>query len=177
MKFMSETCKLAFILCFLFIGNTAFAAPVIDAKIAHYSIQPRSGYSFNRIEQLSIVLFSHQLSKEYRSPYTLNYRISDKEGKIVEGEKKQIIFSLCTNTLSAVQIVGGCGNYNNISVISLKTRQTRRPTSTKGYKKVGKFWIKEQEADNFPRFEEMEYKLDSFKLTDRSGKEVIQQKN
>ena len=76
--------------------------------------------------------------------------------------------------MEAVKAAGLCREYNNVKVITLKTRQTRKPPSTKGYQKVGRYWVKEQEANLFPRFEEMEYKLESFKLIDKTGK-VVQQ--
>ena len=81
---------------------------------------------------------------------------------------------MCNDMMVPVKTVGRWGDYNNFANIRLKRRQTRRPPSIKGYRKVGRYWIKEEEADNFPRFEEMEYKLDSFKLIDKSGKIVNQ---
>ncbi|MCP3849017.1 MAG: hypothetical protein GY694_02090 [Gammaproteobacteria bacterium] len=174
MKYLPGTFTLAFIFCFLFIGKNALAVPAVEAHMAHYTLQPKSGSSFNRIEQLSIVIFANKLIKEYRSPYTVVYRIKDKEGNIIDGEKKQILFTMCDDASTPVKTVGECGNYNNIAIIKLKTRQTRQPPSTKDYQKVGRYWIKQEEADQFPRFEEMNYKLDSYKLTDRSGKIVNQ---
>ena len=55
------------------------AIPTVDAQVINYSVEPRSGANFNRIEQLSIIIFADKLSKEYRSPYTLTYSIVDKE--------------------------------------------------------------------------------------------------
>lgn len=174
MKYLSGTFKLVVILSFLLIGKNVLAVPNVEAHATHYTLQPKSGASFNRIEQLSIVVFANKLSKQYRSPYTLVYRIIDKEGNVIDGERKQILFTLCNDTMVPVKTVGKCGDYNNVAVIKLKNRQTRRPPSTKGYRQVGRYWIKDEEAESFPRFEEMEYKLDSFKLIDKSGKIVNQ---
>ena len=174
MKYLLVIFKLVVILSFLFIGKNVLAVPVVEAHLVHYTLQPKSGASFNRVEQLSIVVFANKLSKEYRSPYTLVYRILDKEGNVIDDKKKQILFTMCNDMMVPVKTVGRCGDYNNVANIRLKRRQTRRPPSIKGYRKVGRYWIKEEEADNFPRFEEMEYKLDSFKLIDKSGKIVNQ---
>ncbi len=144
----------------------------VEVHLEHYILKPRSGASFNRIEQLSIVMLANKLSTEFRSPYTLLYRIIDKEGNVVDDKKEQILFTMCNNMMVPVQKIGQCGDYNNVATINLKTRQTRKPPSIKGFVKEGKYWIKGVELNNFPRFEEMEYKLDSFKLFDRSGKLV-----
>lgn len=146
----------------------------VEVHLEHYSLQPRSGTSFNRIEQLSIVMLANKLSTEFRSPYAFVYRIIDKEGNIVDGQKKQIMFTMCNDMMVPVQKLGKCGDYNNVATINLKTRQTRKPASIKGFVQEGRFWIKEEEVNNFPRFEAMEYKLDSYRLLDRSGKLVHQ---
>ena len=172
MKYLLVISKLVVTLSFLFIGKNVLAVPIVEAHVVHYTLQPKSGASFNRVEQLSIVMFANKLSKEFRSPYTLVYRIIDKEGNVVDGKREKILFTMCNDMMVPVKIVGRCGGYNNVATIKLKRRQTRRPPSTKGYLKVGSYWIKEEEAGNFPRFEEMEYKLDSFKLIDKSGKIV-----
>ena len=172
MKQLLVALKLSFIFFMLFIGKTALAIPAIEAHVVHYSQVPQSGPSFNRVEKLAIVVFANKLSKEYRSPFTLTYRILDKEGNLVEGEQKQLLFTMCKDTMIAVRTAGGCGDYHNVTTITLKTRQTRRPPSTKGYRKIGRYWVKEQEAGLFPRFEEMKYELESFKLIDKTGKAI-----
>ena len=174
MNNLSGKFKLTFIFCFLLIGKAAFAVPSVEAQVIHYTEDPKPGYSFNRVEKLAIVVFSNKLIKKYQSPYTLEYRIIDKEGNLVEGEKKQLLFTMCKEAMIAVKTAGDCREYNNVTVISLKTRQTRRPPSNKGYLKVGRYWVKEQEANLFPRFKEMKYKLESFKLIDKTGKFVQQ---
>ena len=172
MKYRLVILKLVILFSFLCVGGNVLAAPAIEAHVVHYSLQPASGPSFNRVEELSIVVFANKLSKEYRSPFTLDYRIVDKEGNIIDDKKEQFLFTMCDDKMAAVKAVGKCGEYNNVATISLKKRSTRRPPSTKGYSKVGRFWVKEEEVKIFPRFEEMEYKLDSFKLIDKSGKTV-----
>jgi len=174
MKHLLTIVKYTAVLSYLFILNNTFAAPVIEAHIVHYSVEPKSGSTFNRIEQLSIVMFADKLSKEFRSPYTLSYRITDKEGNVIEDKATKILFTMCNDMMTQVLTVGQCGDYNNVATVRLKTRQTRRPPSTKGYSKEGRFWIKDEQANKFPRFEEMEYKLDSFILADKSGKVVSQ---
>lgn len=172
MKHLLGTFKLLIIVSIVFAGKAVFAVPVVDANLVHYTLQPKSGATFNRVERLSIVMFADKLSKEFKAPYSLNYTISDKEGRVVEGAQENIMFTMCNDKMVPVKTVGQCGEYNNVATISLKNRQTRRPPSTNGYRQEGRFWINEAQAGKFPRFEEMEYKIDSFQLLDRDGKIV-----
>lgn len=172
MKYLLVLSKTVVILSLLFIGKNALAVPTVEAQVVNYTLAPTSGASFNRIEQLSIVILANKLSKEFRSPYTLTYRIKDKAGNIIEDKKEGILFTMCDDQMTPVKVIGKCGDFNNITTIKLKSRQTRKPPSTEGYIKEGRFWIKEDEVAKYPRFEEMNYKLDSFTLTDKSGKVV-----
>lgn len=174
MKNLLTVVKCSVFLSYLFIVNSAFSAPAIEAHLIDYTIEPRSGATFNHIEQFSIILFADKLSKEHRSPYTLTYKVTDKEDNIIEGKTSKIKFTMCNDMMVQVLAVGQCGDYNNVATVRLKTRQTRIPISTKGYSKEDSFWVKDEQANKYPRFEENEYKLESFVLTDRSGKVVKQ---
>lgn len=164
--------KLLAILSCLFVYKHVFAVPMLEAQVINYSVEPRSGATFNRIEQLSIIMFADKLSKEYRSPYTLTYKIVDKAGNTIEGSQSNILFTQCNDMMIQVKIVGSCADYNNIATVRLKTRQSRKPPSTEGYSKEGRFWTKDEEAGKYPKFEEMDYKLASYTLVDKNGKLV-----
>lgn len=174
MKYLLTLVKCTAILSYLLVLNNAFSAPAIEARLIGYTVEPRSGATFNHIEQFSIILFADKLSKEYRTPYALSYKVTDKKGNVIEGEASNIKFTLCSDMMVQVLAVGQCGDYNNVTTVRLKTRQTRKPISTKGYSKKGSFWVKDEQANKYPRFEENEYKLLSFVLTDRSGNVVKQ---
>lgn len=172
MKHLLTPFKIVTVISSLFFCSNALAIPAVDAQVINYSVEPRSGANFNRIEQLSIIIFADKLSKEYRSPYTLTYSIVDKAGKVIEGSQDKILFTQCNDMMLQVKIVGSCAEFNNVATVRLKTRQTRKPPSTKGYSKEGRFWTQDDEAGKFPRFEEMEYKLVSYTITDKNGKLV-----
>ena len=174
MKHLLTIVKCTAVLSYLLILKSVFAAPVIEAHLIDYTIEPRSGATFNHIEQLSIVIFADKLSKEHRTPYTLSYKVTDKKGNVIEDKTDKIKFTLCNDMMVQVLTVGQCGDYNNVATVRLKTRQTRRPISTEGYSNESGFWVKDEQANKYPRFEENEYKLESFILTDRSGKVVKQ---
>ena len=148
MKYRLVILKLAVLFSFLCVGENILAVPAIEGHVVHYTLQPTSGPSFNRVEELSIVVFANKLSNEYRSPFTLVYRIVDKEGNVIDDKKEQILFTMCNDKMVSVKAVGECGEYNNVAIISLKTRSTRRPPSTIGYSKIGRFWIKEEEDED-----------------------------
>lgn len=172
MKHLLTVAKSSLVLCYFLILNSAFAAPAIELHLIDYTVEPRSGNTFNHIEQMSIVIFANKLSKEYRSPYTLSYRIKDKDGKVIEDKATKILFTLCQDMMVQVLTVGQCGDYNNVGTVRLKTLQTRKPPLTKGYSKKGMFWVRDDEANKYPHFEAMEYKIESFTLTDKFGKVV-----
>ena len=174
MKKRLTVLKCTVLMSYLFIISSTLAAPVIEAHLINYTVEPRSGATFNHIEQFSIVIFADKLSKEHRSPYTLSYKVTDKKGNVIEDKASKIKFTLCNDMMVQVLTVGQCGDYNNVATVRLKTRQTRRPISVDGYSHNGDFWVKDEQANKYPRFEENEYKLESFILTDRFGKVVKQ---
>ena len=172
MKSLLVLSKIISVISTLFLSGYALANATVNAKIINYSVEPRSGATFNVIEQLSIILFVNKLSKEYRSPYSLTYTVEDKNGNIVNDRTDNIRFTLCNDRMLQVKIVGSCEAFNNVATVRLKTRQTRKPISTKGYSKEGRFWTQDEAAGKYPKFEEMEYQLKSFSLVDKNGKIV-----